>query len=107
MLRPGDGTEEGNAQGAHAVETAGFERGVGFFEAKVGICGPVDFVPLQVARGFCGDVFVRELNQRLWARGDRFLQMVYLLSNLRRFWRIGTGSLFLTSPSRKRACTRS
>jgi hypothetical protein len=83
VLWPGDGAQEGEAEGTHAVETAGFERGVGFFKAEVSVCGPVDFVPLQVAGGFCGDIFVRD-----WINGyarDGYCTNVYLLSNLRRF----------------------
>ena len=53
-LWPGDGAEEGEAEGAHAVEAAGFEGCVGFGEAEVGVGGPVDFVPLEIASGFCG-----------------------------------------------------
>ena len=53
-LRPGDGAEERKAEGAHAVEATVFEAGVGFGEAEVGIGGPVDFVPLEVASGFWG-----------------------------------------------------
>lgn len=53
-LRPGDGTEEGEAEGAHAVQAAVFERRACFGEAEVGVGGPVDFVPLEIASGFCG-----------------------------------------------------
>jgi hypothetical protein len=45
-LRPGDGAQEGEAEGAHAVEAACFEGRVGFVEAEVGVGCPVDFVPL-------------------------------------------------------------
>lgn len=51
-LRPGDRAEEREAQGAHAVEAAGFEGRVGFGEPEVGVFGPVDFVPLEVAVRF-------------------------------------------------------
>ena len=53
-LRPGNGAEEGKAKGSHAMQAAGFEGGGGFGEAEVGVGGPVDFVPLEVAVWFWG-----------------------------------------------------
>jgi hypothetical protein len=58
VLRPSDGAEEGEAEGAHAVEAAGFEGSVGFGQAEVGVGGPVDFVPLEVALWLCDEVLV-------------------------------------------------
>lgn len=57
-LRPGDGAEKGEAEGAHAVKAANLKGSVRFGEAEVGIGGPVDFVPLEVPVGFCDIVLV-------------------------------------------------
>jgi hypothetical protein len=57
-LRPGDRAEEGEAEGAHTVQAAGFEGRVGFGEPEVGVFGPVDLVPLEVAGWFWRGVLV-------------------------------------------------
>ena len=57
-LRPGDGTEEGEAERSHAVQAAVFKWRACFGEAEVGVGGPIDFVPLEVASGFCGGGFL-------------------------------------------------
>lgn len=43
MLGPGDGAQEGETEGAHAVEAAGFKGSVSLGEAEVGVGGPVNF----------------------------------------------------------------
>ena len=47
------------------MEAAGLEGSACFFEAKVGVCGPVDFVPLDVAVGLWPEVLVSDLTTKM------------------------------------------
>ena len=47
------------------MEAAGFEGRVGFGEPEVGVFGPVDFVPLEVAVGLWREVLVSDLTTRM------------------------------------------